>query len=370
MFEKLLVQIKQKNIPILDQHEVISLLTTNDEKGKRVVGALAINKTNTADVMDSVVVFQAENIVMATGGPGGLYATSVYPNDHLGSTGVALEAGAAAANLIEWQYGLASTKFRWNVSGSYQQVIPRYFSTEQDGTGERDFLNQYFDHMGRLGTAIFLKGYQWPFDPRKLQNYGSSLIDLLVYQETVIKKRRVFMDFRHNPLPRQGLDEFKFSALSPDAYNYLQKSGILFGKPIERLQKMNPMAIKLYREHGIDLRKEPLEIAVCAQHNNGGLQGNIWWESNLRHLFPVGEVNGSHGVYRPGGSALNSGQVGGYRAAQYISNFYHTNSLTKAEFLQIVSPELQKTINLIEKVLGRVGAAGPDMKSYRNELQE
>ena len=73
---------------------------------------------------------------------------------------------------------------------------------------------------------------------------------------------------------------------------------------------MNSPAVELYREHNIDLASEPLEIGVCAQHNNGGLKGNIWWESDLRHLFPVGEVNGSHGVYRPGGSALNSGQVG------------------------------------------------------------
>ena len=63
-------------------------------------------------------------------------------------------------------------------------------------------------------------------------------------------------------------------------------------------------------DHGIDITKEPLEIAVCAQHNNGGLAGNHWWESiNVSRLFPVGEVNGSHGVYRPGGSALNAGQV-------------------------------------------------------------
>jgi hypothetical protein len=48
----------------------------------------------------------------------------------------------------------------------------------------------------------------------------------------------------------------------------------------------------------------------AAQQRRPG--GNHWWESvNLKHLFPVGEVNGSHGVYRPGGSALNSGQVGG-----------------------------------------------------------
>ena len=89
--------------------------------------------------------------------------------------------------------------------------------------------------------------------------------------------------------------------------------------PIERLHSLNAPAIALYKEHGIDLEKEHLQIAVCAQHNNGGLKANIWWESDLTHLFPVGEVNGSHGVYRPGGSALNSGQVGSYRAAQYIS---------------------------------------------------
>jgi aspartate oxidase len=95
---------------------------------------------------------------------------------------------------------------------------------------------------------------------------------------------------------------------------------------------MNPGAIDLYLDHGIDIAREPLEIAVCAQHNNGGLAGNHWWESaNVKHLFPVGEVNGSHGVYRPGGSALNSGQVGSTRAAEFIANRYAAWSLdTKA----------------------------------------
>ena len=84
---------------------------------------------------------------------------------------------------------------------------------------------------------------------------------------------------------------------------------------------MNPGAISLYLDHNIDLRNEMLEIAVCAQHNNGGLAGDIWYESpNLKHLFPIGEVNGSHGVTRPGGSALNAGQVGAFRCAEYIAN--------------------------------------------------
>ena len=55
----------------------------------------------------------------------------------------------------------------------------------------------------------------------------------------------------------------------------LKIQGHFFGTPIERLAKMNKPAIDLYKSHGIDLEKEYLEIAVCAQHNNGGLVGNI-----------------------------------------------------------------------------------------------
>lgn len=46
---------------------------------------------------------------------------------------MAFEAGAAGANLDCWQYGLASVGFRWNVSGSYQQAIPRYVSVDAQG---------------------------------------------------------------------------------------------------------------------------------------------------------------------------------------------------------------------------------------------
>lgn len=52
---------------------------------------------------------------------------------------------------------------------------------------------------GVLLTDVFLKGYQWPFDTRKALS-GSSVIDLIVYTETKVKGRRVFLDFRENPL--------------------------------------------------------------------------------------------------------------------------------------------------------------------------
>lgn len=370
MFEKLLEQVRAKGIEILDRYEVISLITTDIGDERRVIGAIALNKAASERGLEALVIFQAENVVMGTGGPGGLYATSVYPEGHLGSTGIAIEAGARCANLTEWQYGIASTKFRWNLSGTYQQVIPRYISTEQDGSDEREFLNDYFPSMGKLATSIFLKGYQWPFDPRKIENFGSSLIDVLVYYETVIKGRRVFLDFTRNPSGSGKLSDFSFSDLEPEAYEYLEKSGALFGTPIERLLHMNKMAVELYRHNGIDLTTEPLEIAVCAQHCNGGLQGNIWWESNIKHLFPVGEVNGTHGVYRPGGSALNSGQCGGYRAAQYIAAKYAKNGISYEEFAKLAEKDVIKVSDFIQRAIQNMKSSSAECRMFRRELQE
>ena len=161
---------------------------------------------------------------------------------------------------------------------------------------------------------MFLKGYQWPFDVRKIDN-GSSIIDILVYIETCVKGRRVFLDFRDNP----GGEEIDFSILAPEAREYLERAGATFGTPIERLMHMNAPAVSFYKDKGVDLHKEPLEIALCAQHNNGGLAIDKWWQTNIEGFFAAGEVSGSHGVYRPGGTALNSGQVGSTRAAQFIS---------------------------------------------------
>jgi hypothetical protein len=194
------------------------------------------------------------------------------------------------------------------------QVAPKFVSTAADGVSDpREFLLPWFDDPADAYSRVFLKGYQWPFDTQKVVG-GSSLIDILVYIETVGRGRRVFLDFRGNP------SGFDLARLSVEARTYLEKSRATSGTPLDRLRTMNPGAIQLYLDHGIDLTTEPLEVAVCAQHNNGGLAADAWWESlNVRGLFPVGEVNGSHGVCRPGGSALNSGQVGALRAAEQIA---------------------------------------------------
>ncbi|MBZ5496372.1 MAG: FAD-binding protein [Acidobacteriia bacterium] len=347
MFEALAKRVRDHGIPIFDRHQVIALLVAQGQKRKSVIGAVALDLDGLESPGYGLVLFNAVNVILGTGGPGGLYEMSVYPEDQIGSIGIALQIGAIAQNLTESQFGLASLKHRWNVSGSYQQVIPRYVSTDMDGKGECDFLVEHFPDMGTMASAIFRKGYQWPFDPRRIAGFGSSLIDLAVYQETILRGRKAFLDFRHNPSPGGTLAEFDLSDVSSEAKEYLKRSHALQATPIERLARLNPRAIDLYRDHGIDLAREYLEIGVCAQHNNGGLRANHWWESNISHLFPVGEVNGTHGVYRPGGAALNAGQVGALRAAMYIARKYRS---APADVPQFVSDAQSQIAGMLERI--------------------
>jgi succinate dehydrogenase/fumarate reductase flavoprotein subunit len=355
MTEKLEAQVRQKGIKIFDGYQVVAILT--DAGKTKSVGLLALNVNALRDDAKRFALFRCTNIIYAVGAPAGMYRTSAYPESQTGASGLAFEAGARGKNLTESQYGIASIKFRWNLSGTYQQVLPRYVSTDRDGGDEREFLTAYFEDKGKLLDAVFLKGYQWPFDPRKVFGFGSSLIDILVHNETVNNGRRVFLDFTRNPFSEKG-GALDFSLLGEESRRYLENSNALFGTPIERLAHMNRPAVDLYKNHGIDLTGEYLEIAVCAQHNNGGLCGTIWWESNLRHLFPVGEVNGSHGVYRPGGSALNAGQVGGLRAAQYIAARYTDDPLGAGAFLRETEGQIREKTNFGLRLLENMRPGG------------
>ena len=186
MVQKSLAQLGRYGINIFNQFEMISVITSGDGASKRAVGAIFVDRKRREEEHHGLVVFHCQNLVVATGGPGDMYEISVYPIGQMGSHGCLFEAGAVAHNLTESQFGLASVDPRWNLSGTYQQVIPRYFSTKPDGGDPQEFLNKYFPSMRSLASNIFLKGYQWPFDPDKLTDYRSSLIDILVYNEGIL----------------------------------------------------------------------------------------------------------------------------------------------------------------------------------------
>lgn len=345
-------------IPLLEGYQAIRLdVSDNICRG---VFALDLKALHTENYL---AYFPCEAVVAATGGPAIIYENTVYPLGHTGSSGMLLEAGCVFANCAEWQYGIASTKFRWNLSGTYQQALPRFYSMDEHGQ-KYDFLLEYYNDPQEAGNSCFLKGYQWPFDSSKLQ--GSSRIDLLVHHETAQKGRRVFMDFRENP---PGLELEK---LSWEAYTYLKNSDALQQTPIERLLAMNPQAYKLYLDHGIDLKKEPLEIAVCAQHNNGGADVDIHYETSVKNLFAAGECACTLGINRPGGTALNSTQAAAFQIAEYIASkapeSQHTDPTQSAvqtleQFIKTTKVAGQSFFDLPQKLMSSHFA-------FRRDIQE
>ncbi len=302
MTEKLEYAVIHKNsTPVFDNRQVFEIL----KNGNKAVGVAALNtETN------EIEAFYAKNVVCATGAPACIYENSVYPESQHGMTGVLIESGVRLCNYSQWQYGMASVDFRWNVSGSFMQVVPRFVSIDENGN-EHDFLNDCFETAGEMCNNVFLKGYQWPFSYERADK--SSRIDIAVHNETK-KGRRVYLDFTRNP------EGFSFEKLSGEAREYLEKNGAVEAAPIERLKTLNPKAIDVYSSHGIDIYSEKLRIAVCAQHNNGGVYTDNAYETDIENLYVIGEAAGTFGLARPGGTALNDTQVGGFLCAESIKN--------------------------------------------------
>ena len=306
--------------PIFNRTVGAKLLIEKRAGRERVVGLLAIQASAQAeDNPFGFVAFAAPAIVLAAGGPGELYRDSVYPRHCFGALGLALEAGIEAVNLTESQFGIGSTRddFPWNLSGTYAQAMPHVFSRDARGV-ERNFLAGYFGSTRALACAVFRKGYQWPFHAQRMLAHGSSLVDLAIFRET-LAGRKVFMDFNRNPEGAPGDAPFSLDDLDSDARTYLENNGALRATPLERLRTMNPLAIELYRRYKIDIAKEPLAFAVNNQHMNGGIAVDAFGRTSLNGCYAVGEAAGTHGVTRPGGAALNAGQVFGQRCAEHIS---------------------------------------------------
>ncbi|MFX0074463.1 MAG: FAD-binding protein [Candidatus Hermodarchaeota archaeon] len=350
MCKRLLEVVSELKINIFNKYYAAKVLV-EERPEVRAMGLVCLdmnslsNQQELNELSSSIKIFKTRNIVLATGGPSLLYKNSVYPLSQKGSTSLAIEAGCTLQNLTESQFGLASTEFRWNVSGSYQQVIPRYISIDEKGK-EYEFLEDYFPTFKEQSKSIFLKGYEWPFSSDHIENFGSSLIDLAVYYETEILKRKVFLDFTKNPI------SYDINLLDATAREYLVNSNSIGELPVIRLKSLNNQAYIHYKDNGIDLSKDLLRIAVCNQHLNGGVSCDIWWESSVKHLFVIGEINGSHGIHRPGGAALNSGQVGGFRAAQKIASLYNTLShLNTEEFFMEIENQLIEFFEVLKLCL-------------------
>lgn len=331
------------DIPFFNHTTAVKILTQGQGDQTQVVGVLTIRpKTSSEANPFGLALFQCASLVFAAGGPGELYRDSVFPNGCFGTLGLALETGLELVNITESQFGIGTRRegFPWNLSGTYVQVIPHIYSVDADGT-EHHFLADYYRTTQEMASNIFRKGYQWPFHASRMLDFQSSLVDLAVFEEGR-KGRRVFMDFNRNPLPVPDDQPFSLDRLDEDVRTYLMNAGAQHALPIDRLRHMNPLAIELYKRYKVDITADPLEFAVNNQHMNGGIAVDIWGRTNISGIYAVGEAAGTHGVTRPGGSALNAGQVFGTRVAEHIAASGRANAPSDADAAQQTAAALDE----------------------------
>ncbi|RME70985.1 MAG: FAD-binding protein, partial [Verrucomicrobia bacterium] len=217
-----------------------------------------------------------------------------------------------------------------------------------------------------LASNVFRKGYQWPFHSSRMLDYGSSLFDLAVYLEQKAG-RKVYLDFLRNPDPVNEGEAFSLDDLDPDVRAYLENNDALLELPIDRLRRMNPLAIELYRMHGTDIAKEPLEFTMNNQHMNGGILIDDWGRTTLDGCYAIGEAAGSHGVTRPGGAALNSGQVFGKRVAVAIRR-RKVHQRVEAASPETVAESVRAMFRDAQTFL-EAGEEAPTVEAVRDEIQ-
>lgn len=331
------------NIPFFNHTTAIKVLKDNTG----VIGLLAIRSNEGTEANPyGLALYECSVLVIAAGGPGEMYRDSVFPNGCFGTLGMALEAGLELTNITESQFGIGTRRegFPWNLSGTYVQVIPHIYSVDAHGA-EHHFLADYYRTTQEMASNIFRKGYQWPFHASRMLDFQSSLVDLAIFRESQ-KGHRVYMDFNRNP---EAIDEpFSLDRLDPDVSTYLQNAGADHALPIDRLRYMNPLAIELYKRYKVDITTKPLEFAVNNQHMNGGIAVDTWGRTNVSGIYAVGEASGTHGVTRPGGSALNAGQVFGTRVAEHVATMAQAATPSGSDLTQIAGSAVLDIVRVLD----------------------
>jgi succinate dehydrogenase/fumarate reductase flavoprotein subunit len=338
-------------------------ILVEDAPTRRVAGLLAFHAGDrTPSNPLGLAIFACEFLVLAAGGPGELYRDSVYPRHCFGALGLALEAGIEAVNLTESQFGIGTRRegFPWNLSGTYAQCMPYIHSVDRQGR-EHNFLSEYYRTTRELASNVFRKGYQWPFHASRMLDFGSSLVDLAIFRETQAGKT-VLMDFNRNPEPVPGDEPFSLDRLDDDARMYLVNNDALLAQPIDRLRRMNPLSIELYKRYKKDITREPLAFAVNNQHMNGGVAVDIFGRASLEGCYAIGEAAGTHGVTRPGGAALNAGQVFGTRCAEHIAARAASDGSADPQAASVA-----RALGEIGSSLGKEG--GLDWREVEREVQ-
>ncbi|GAB4307198.1 MAG: fumarate reductase subunit A [Methanobacteriaceae archaeon] len=293
MISALKEEIIRRNIKTVDEVMITSLIT--EESSGNVIGAIGLSLKNS-----NMTIFKAKSVILATGGAGQLYPVTSNTMQK-GGDGFALayNAGADLLDMEQVQFhptGMVYPESRKGVLVT--EAVRAEGGMLLNNEGIR-FMKNY-DSRGELATrdVVARAIYNEIREGRGTKNGG------------------VYLDVSH--LPEEVIEE-----------------------------KLETMLLQ-FQDVGVDIRKEPMEVAPTAHHFMGGVRINENCETTVRNLYAAGEVSGGvHGANRLGGNALADTQVFGRRAGIAASK----NAL-KINFnlnQNQIEEEEEKILNLIHE---------------------
>ena len=264
-------EVRRRDIDVTEEVFVTDLLMANNT----VVGALGI-EYKTGDFL----VFKSKATVLAAGGTGRIYKiTSNAAQD----TGDGYAMGyRAGASLIDMEM------FQFHPTGMLTPESVRGVLVTEAVRGEGGILTN-------KNNERFMKRYA----PQDLELAARDVVARAIATE-ILEGRGT---------PRGGV--------------YLNVSHVDPHIIEERLKTM----LRQFLDTGVDIRKEPMEVAPTAHHQMGGLLVNEEAATDLKGLWATGEVAGGiQGGNRLGGNALLDTQVFGKRAGENAAKYAKSNS--------------------------------------------
>ncbi len=295
-------EIERREVPLMEDIFICTLLQNDGQ----VVGALGIDLRTTR-----FLVFKAKAVILATGGGMRLYHYNCAAREATGDGyAMAYRAGASLQDMEFVQFFPTVMVWPKNLFGQQTPTRLRYELNAQ----LRNFYGERF--MSR-------------YNPKDMEKSTRDITARAIYRE--IKEGRgnkhggVYLDVSY--LPDQIIDEY-IARFYP---NYD------FG------------GVKLLEE-GIDIRRQPMEVAPAVHFFMGGVQINENGETGVAGLFAAGEVTGGvHGANRLGGSALPEMGVFGKRAGRSASEY--AASMTKAKDFEVQQVNIE--VKRIQSIFDR-----------------